>query len=385
MNFNKKKLGVLLAVIITGFSLRPSITGIGSVLKLIKPDLGLSDTAAGLITTIPLLAFAFFSPFVGKINVRLGTRKTMLCGFFFIIAGTLIRSYVGAGGLFAGTLIIGIGIACGNVIIPAIIKENYAEHFGLVTALNSAGMAISSGIASGINYPVASVAGWKNALCVWLVPALVTFVIWIFIRGTNAGVRRAEGASDLLRNPTAWAVTLFMGIVCLLFYGCISWLSTIFQEKGLDAVTAGYYVSGFQLMGIPSSLIVPLLAGRHKDQRRVTFFTVGIFLVGMVTMALANNAMVLLIAALLSGFACNGAFALAMAFLGFRAKNGNDAARLSGMSQSIGNLLAALGPIGMGWLKGMSGSWNAVLWINAALICLLFVVGGLSAKEGSVA
>ncbi|MGM9521293.1 MAG: CynX/NimT family MFS transporter [Oscillospiraceae bacterium] len=376
---------LLCAILIVGLCMRPSLTGIGSLLRLIKPDMGLSDTAAGMLTTIPMLAFAAFSPVAGVLNRKLGTYVTLITGLSLIVLGIVVRSYLGLTGLIAGTLLIGIGISFGNVLMPAIIKKEFKEKYGIVTALNSAALAISSGIASGINYPLASSGlGWRNMLCLWAVPVVISIVAWLPVRYVNIDTKRAGKSRRLLKNGTAWSVTLFLGIVALLFYSFMSWLSSIFQDKGLDAETAGYYVSAFQMTGIISSFVVPALAGKSRDQRKTTFAVLGIFFVGILLLIFASSPAVLMVGALMSGFACNGCFALSMAFIGFRAANGEDAAELSSMSQSVGYLIAAVGPMGMGFVYSAFGSWNVNLWIIAALIAALFIISNKCARDETV-
>lgn len=187
-----------------------------------------------------------------------------------------------------------------------------------------------------------------------------------------------------MKNRTAWSITLFLGISALLFYSCMSWLSTIFQFKGLDAAQAGYYVSTFQLMGMISSFLVPALASKGKDQRKVIFIILGVFLAGIVLLAVSTYPAMLFVSAMLSGFACNGCFALSMLFIGFRSSNGADAARLSSMSQSIGYVIAAVGPLGMGLVYNLCGNWNVNLWILAILIGLMFIVANRSARKGTI-
>lgn len=382
----KKKKYLLFAIIVVGMCLRPSITGLGSLLRLIKPDLGLSDTVSGLLTTIPMIAFAVISPQVTRVNRRVGTATTLCGGFVLIALGIVIRSFGGIPGLYLGTALIGCGIACGNVLMPAIIKSSFPQKYGLVTALNSTGLAISSAIASGINYPLAAEygLGWKLTMCIYAVLALVAICIWLPVRKVSVQPGEASGSTRLMKSKTAWSVTLFLGIEALVFYSCTSWLATIFQFKGLDAATAGYYVSCFSLMGIPASFLVPTLAGMKKDQRAVTYGVVGAFLTGIVLMALTDNKTVLLIAALMAGFGCNGGFALSMAFIGFRTSDGSDAIELSGMSQSLGYVIAAFGPIGMGLVNDVLHNWNYNLWLIAALLVVLLLVSTKCAKEGTV-
>lgn len=148
---------------------------------MIQEELGLSSAAAGIITTLPLVAFAVMSPFAGKIGIKIGAGKAMLLGLAAIGAGVAIRSYFGAFGLFAGTVVIGLGIAFGNVLIPAVIKSEYPEKVGTVTGIFTTAMVIFAGISSGISVPLAKNTGlgWKKSLLVWLILAAVTIAIWL--------------------------------------------------------------------------------------------------------------------------------------------------------------------------------------------------------------
>ncbi len=326
MEKDKKKRYLLFAIIIVGFCMRPALTGIGSLLKLIKPDMGLSDTAAGFLTTIPMLAFAVFSPAANLLNRKIGTANTLFTGFAFIILGIILRSYAGLAGLWAGTLLMGTGISFGNVIIPAIIKSEFPNQYGLVTACNSVALAVSSGIASGINYPLASVIGWKNMLCVWAVVALIGISLWFPVRDIQVASNRKSKNNRLVKNKTAWMVTIFLGIVSLLFYSIMTWLATIFQSKGLSAETAGYYVSAFQMTGVLSSFLIPAWAGKSRDQRKVTWLVLTIFLTGILLILLSQNKALLLAGALMSGFSCNGSFALSVPWRSYFQSGGCGAA-----------------------------------------------------------
>lgn len=380
---NRNKIYTLAAIWVVGFCLRPSLTGIGSVMSLIRETYGISSTVSGMLTTLPLITFALCSSMVNRINNRISTHATILLGFAAIILGVLIRSWLGLSGLFVGTIFLGIGICIGNVLMPAVIKSEFPDHYGIVTSVNSCMLAVSSGIASGINYPNAQKIGWQSALCLWGLVALVGLAAWlpmkrVQVQGTNAA------ATSFLRSRVAWSVTLFLGISSLLFYSCTSWLATIYAAKGLDGTTAGYFVSGFQLTGIVASFLISILASRRKDQRPVTFTAIGIFAAGIFLILIGTSPAVLFVGGLLAGFGCNGSFALSMLFIGLRAKNAEDTAGLSSMSQTYGYLIAAAGPLGMGWLFGLFGDWNINLVLILILLAALAFVSNTCAKEGTV-
>ena len=113
---------MMLSIILAAFCLRIIITGVGPLLPEITANLGLTGRSSGLLTTLPLLAFAVVSPLAGKIGRRQGEGKTILIGLCLILLGTVLRSTLGVPGLFLGTAIVGIGTALGNVLLPAVVK-----------------------------------------------------------------------------------------------------------------------------------------------------------------------------------------------------------------------------------------------------------------------
>ena len=113
---NKDKL-LIAGIILLACNLRSPITGVGSLISYIMNDLHLSGSISGLITTVPLIAFAVVSPFAGKLSIRFGTGKTLTVSLLILAAGIALRSAGGTPAFFCGTAIIGIGIAFGNVLL----------------------------------------------------------------------------------------------------------------------------------------------------------------------------------------------------------------------------------------------------------------------------
>ena len=151
---NTQLLVVFLGIIFVSFNLRAPITSVGPVIDLIQEQYKLNSSMAGFITTLPLLAFAIFSPIVAKINHKFGHGKTMFAGLILIILGLMLRSYLQVFGLFAGTIFIGIGIAIGNVLIPSVIKHKFKKNAGSVISIYITSMCIFAAIGSGVSIPI---------------------------------------------------------------------------------------------------------------------------------------------------------------------------------------------------------------------------------------
>ena len=372
---------VILGILFISFNLRAPITAVGSLVDLIQAEYGLSSTVAGFITTLPLVAFAVVSPFVAKLSGRIGHAMTMMLGLILILAGEFVRSYTGAFGLFLGTAVIGVGIAIGNVIIPGIIKLYFSDKVGMVTSIYTSGMCIYAAVGAGISGPMARDLGfgWHHALASWFVLTTLTILIWLpQVRGaksSSAGSKKAASGSSIWKSGLAWWVTLFMGVQSLLFYSLVAWLPTIVTSKGLSEGFASSMALLFQLMAIPATLLIPSLCDKFKDQRILAVVTCCIYALGMVCFLLAQTTVFMVVAVVLMAVGMGGSISLSIAFISLRSPNSSRASQLSGMSQSAGYLLAAVGPVLTGSLFDMTASWTIPLVLFIVLIAALALCG----------
>lgn len=367
----KEKKGIFLAVMLAAVSVRITFTGVGALLSLISEEYGLSSGTAGILTTLPLFAFGACSMPVSTMCRRLGEGRTLFFGIFTILLGVLIRSYGGLWGLYLGTIILGAGVAVGNVLLPAVAKGKFPGRMGDMVGLYSVAMGLSSALAIGAAVPFAKLPnmGWRNSLALGALPVVAALFSWYRERGMqleNTETLPPRPVKEFLKQPLAWDVTLYFGITSLTFYSIISWLPTILQSSGISPTEAGGVVSMFQLVGIPTSLLAPLWAGKRTDQRLPLFLGTSISLVGLLLLIVSRSYALTLIAVILMGLSNGSNFSLGLALFGFRTKNAADAAVLSGLAQSIGYLLAATGPFVMGWLYDAIPNWS---------ICLLYLVG----------
>ena len=371
---------ILLGILFISFNLRAPITAVGSIVEMIQAEYGLSNAAAGFITTLPLIAFAVVSPFVSKISGSIGHSKTMMIGLLFILCGEFLRSYTNAVGLFAGTAVIGIGIAIGNVIIPGIIKLHFSDRVGFVTSIYTSGMCIFAAVGAGISIPLAKglQLGWKNTLCVWAILTFITIIIWFPQTKEKALVTSAKSSkkrSSIWKSPLAWWVTLFMGTQSLLFYSLVAWLPTIVMSKGLSQAFAGNMALLFQLMAIPATLVIPALCDKFKDQRVLIYVVCAIYASGMILFLTGGSSVIITCAVVLMSLGMGGSISLSIAFISLRSPDSSRAAELSGMSQSAGYLLAAVGPILTGFIFDLTSSWTIPVTLFVILIGFLCFCG----------
>lgn len=380
----QKDMLLVLGIIFVAFNLRTPLTAVGSLVSNIQSDLGISNGMAGFLTTLPLLTFALLSPLSSKLGAKIGNKLTIFLGLIVIFIGILLRSAGGSTTLFIGTFLIGIGIVTGNVLIPSIIKQKFPEKIGVLTSIYSISMSLSAGISSGMSVPFANDfhMGWRQALLVGSLIAMLAIILWLpqlYHREKAVKVTKtASAANSVWRSSLAWQVTFFMGLQSLLYYCFIAWLPAVLQSHGLSMTMAGWLLSFFQIIGIPASFIVPILADRFDDQRGITAISCMTYFIGMLGLLLSGNMLLLTISIALMGVGGGACFSLAFSFIGLRSSNGAQAAELSGMSQAVGYLLAAAGPVLIGYLFDYTQTWVSFI-IVCLIIALILPYFGLGA------
>lgn len=381
---------LLIGVILVGANLRVPLTSVGALISFIRDDLNISHALAGSITTLPLLAFALLSPFAPKIANKIGMEWTIALSLLILIIGFIVRSLTGITFLFIGTLFIGFAIAIGNVLIPAIIKVNFPLRIGLMTGIYAIFMNLFGALGSGLSAPLANFNnfGWKGSLGIWVILAIITLLIWIpQLRkkrdNPKVNVNKTK-SNNLWRSRLAWQITLFMGCQSLLFYTLITWLPDILLVNGYSSNMAGWIVFLMQFALIPATFIIPIIAEKKKNQVGLSIFAASFFIIGFTGLLFLSNTIFLPLWAIMFGIASGSAFSLSMMFFTLRTKDGQEAAELSGMAQSFGYLLAAVGPVLVGAMHDMTDNWTIPIAL-LIFISVIVLINGISAgKERQV-
>lgn len=376
---------LILGIIFLATNLRAPITSVGPLVDTIRADLGISNTLAGLITTLPLIAFALLSPVAPKLARRYGMSLVLLISVILLGVGVLIRSAWGIGTLLIGTVILGLAISVCNVLMPSLIKEKFPLRTGLMIGVYSVAMNLTGAIASGVSVPVAEGAGlgWKGALAIWAGLALIASLFW----APQLRQRQQAKISGTLDKPTnvwksalAWYVTLYMGLQSLLFYVVVTWLPDILKSQGMTADSAGWTLSFMQLSVLPITFLMPIVAGRMKSQVGLMIITVFFFFAGIGGILFGSDKLTMLWAIMI-GISLGSSFSLAMMLFGLRTSNVYDAAELSGMAQSVGYLLAAVGPTFVGYLHDLTGGWRMPLYFLVGVAVLVLIFGVASGRN----
>lgn len=371
------------AIVIVALSLRPAIVGLGPLLDQVRADYALSPTAAGVLTTLPVLCFGIFSPVSARLAARFGMEATLLGVLFGIVAGFALRLIDSPIALFAGTTVAGAAIAVGNVVVPALIKRDFAHHLGLLTALYSMAVSGGSALTAALIIPVQNALGlgWRPALAFWAIVAIIGIVIWT-PQVRLGSTRPSDEATTVRPNPwrtaTGWWVSVFFGLQSLGFYATQAWLPEMLMARGYTNVTAGYLLGLANVVGVVASFVTPLLAARAQVLAGA--------LVGASTLAawlvLAWTNLDAL-AAILLGLAQGSGIALALLLISVRSPDAAHAAELSAMAQGAGYLIAAAGPFLVGALLDATGNFHSAILTLAVIGGTMGVAAALAGRPGT--
>ncbi|MBB6675210.1 CynX/NimT family MFS transporter [Cohnella nanjingensis] len=380
----RSKLILLTAgILLVAANLRAALTSVGPVVGQIRADTGISNAIAGMLTTFGLFAFAVVSPVAPKLARRFGTENVLTCAMAVITVGIIIRSLPFVAALFAGTALIGLAIGVGNVLVPSLIKRDFpTRKIGLMTGVYSVSMTLWAGIASGVTIPIANAPGfgWRGALAVWGLLSAAALVVWLpqVSLGPRADRPRiAAPAPNLWKSGLAWQVTLYMGFQSIVFYVNVAWLPEILHDGGMDYATAGWMLSLVQIVSLPATFLAPIWAGRSANQRVMVTAVMGLLVVGYLGLLGAGAGPWVPVWIVLIGLGSGASFSLALVFFSLRTRSAEESSELSGMAQSVGYLVAGVGPALLGFVHDRTGSWQAplVMMVVIVLLALLFGLG----------
>jgi MFS transporter, CP family, cyanate transporter len=379
---------LILGILLVAFNLRPSITAVGPLIPLIREDLVFSNGWAGFLTTLPLLTFATFSLFSAGIGKRLGNSKAILYAMILILFGTIIRVFGGSMWLFVGTGLTGIGIVICNVLLIPLIKNRLPHKIGLVTALYTTGMTMFAAIASGVSVPLALDLnlGWKGSLLFWAILLIIGITIWLPQLRHHPTIRNSDFggiAVNVWKSRLAWQVSMFMGAQSLLFFTLISWLPDMMIARGLTPVAAGVLISLMQIIGLTGSFFAPIIAVKFKNQVPM-IWVLGVMYIFGFSSLFSYSLLINYVGLTLVGLSLGSSVSLAYTLIGLRTKEERTTASLSGMVQSTGYYLAALGPLLFGVAFDLFQNWDFLIYLMLTCSFLFIYFGVNAAKDRKI-
>lgn len=383
MNSNKtsarQSLILLIGILLIATTLRAPITGVAPVLEMIREDFSFSPAIAGILTTLPLLAFAVVSPFAVILSRKTGLELSLFIALILITVGIALRMIETVWCLFLGTAIIGSGIAIANVLLPSLLKRDFPSKIASITGAYSVTAGIAAALASAAAIPIANYfnGGWNWALGAFIIFPIATLAIWLMQLSAKdektPQTATSHSGKPIWNSPLAWQVTFFFGLNSLVYYVIVTWLPAILQEAGFSPTIAGSFHGISQLATAIPGLVFGLILARFNDQK-----IIAVLLPMMTALSLAGILVLPQWASLwaaIFGFGCGATFILALAFISLRTSNPGQAAALSGMAQCIGYTIAAGAPPAAGFIYEYTQGWIMPLIICIFLSMVMAVLG----------
>ncbi len=398
---------MVLGIVFLALNLRTPIIAPTAILPRIQEGTGFSAAGLGLLTGLPVLLFALATPLAGRFITRLGAEVTVLTCLSGVLLGTVLRSIGPPWLVLVGTGIIGLAITLGNIVVPVIIRREVPwEQVSMVTGLYSAMMNIGSmGTLIGTG-PLAAAFGWRWALAIWGVLAVIGLGFWSGLirtrmRREGAAAQAAEAASPAeagppgegsapaAKQPWSQAPAAFRGITALLivtfsgqsiaYYVTTTWLPSYLADTiGLAPAAAGSTASLFQIAAILGAFGVPLLAARSQPWTPVAIVAL-LWLSLPVGLLLAPGAYGLW--AITGGIAQGGGFTAIFSIIARTAGSDSQTASASARVQGGGYLAATLAPPFAGWLNTATSGWTAPLLLVLAATLAFTITGLLAARR----
>jgi CP family cyanate transporter-like MFS transporter len=369
---------VVVGIVVLGFNLRPAAVSVGPVLDEITNGLSMSPTTAGVLTTLPVVAFAGFGAAAPSMARAVGLHRVVLLALVAVVLGLGLRSRTSDVPLFLLLSLLALGgMATANVLLPSLVKLHFPDRVGLMTSVYTTALAVGLTMASVLTVPISDGYGsWRYGLGAWAVTAGVAALPWLaLVRHDRAPDPQTRSISlrAVARTRLGWAMAMFFGLQSLLAYAVFGWFAKIFRDAGFSPGTAGLLLGVVTAMSIPLSFWLPAWAARMTNQTWLVVALVGCYPVGFLGMIVAPVSGAWVWAVVIGTGAA--VFPVALTLIGLRARTPEGTAALSGFTQSVGYLLAAIGPFGVGVLYDLTGGWTVPLLALTAVVVPQLLAG----------
>lgn len=366
---------ILLGIVVLSFNLRPTAVSVGPVLAEVRATFSMSGPVAGLLTSLPVIAFAFFGALAPASARRIGIHRVTLIALVAAVAGLLGRAVTGSEAAFLLLSLLALGgMAMANVLLPSLVKLHFPDRIGQVTAIYTTALSIGLTAALVLTVPISDAFdGWRWGLGAWACLALVAALPWLSLVAHDRNLERAPSTitfRQVAGTRLGQAMALFSGLQSLQAYAIFGWFAQLWRDSGYSATTAGILTGLLAGTAIPLSLWLPNLLVRSEDPRRVLYIAIAGYPIGFVGLMLAPHSLAILWALIIG--AATVTFPLILTLIGLRARTPDGTAALSAFTQSTGYLIAAIGPFLVGVVHDATGGWTWPLVLLIALAVPLF-------------
>jgi CP family cyanate transporter-like MFS transporter len=384
---NFKRWLALAAVALLAINLRTAVSSISPVIGFIQENISLPIVTIGLLGVAAPLSFALASSLSYRPARFMGVEKTLTLTVFMIITGHLLRAFAwDSTALFFGSLLSLLGMGIGNVLLPVFVRKYFPNRVGIISSFYITLTAVSATMASFVAVPVAEVAGWRFSLGQWAILALLTIFPLLFLTSNSTPekkVERSDSTKAIWRSPTALAIAGTQAVTSVFGYVSFAWLPLLLVEHNeVTVAQGGQLLSLFALMGLPASLLIPLIATRYpKSQSWIVWFSLAMGLIGTLGLLFGGND--------LTWFwvICFGLgptmFPLALTMFNLRSRDRNTVLAVSAFGQGVSYTTATIAVFSVGILREITGGWEATLWMIFG-ICLISIPVAMQLAKGKL-
>jgi CP family cyanate transporter-like MFS transporter len=378
---------VLVGLVLLSFNLRPAAVSIGPVLKEVRESFGMSPATVGLLTSLPVIAFAIFGAMAPAAAGRIGIHRVTALATLAAFVGLLGRAFTHSEAVFLLTSLLAlVGMAMANVLLPSLVKLHFPDRIGRVTAIYTTALSIGLTAALVLTVPVSDAFGsWRAGLGMWAGLAVLAAIPWVPLSAKDRHLDRPPRSityRHVARTPLGLAMALFFGLQSLQAYAVFGWFAQLWRDSGYSATVAGVLAGLLAGTAIPLSLWLPNVLASSPDPRRVLFAVIACYPVGYVGLMIAPHTLAPLWAVIVG--VATVTFPLILTLIGLRARTPAGTAALSAFTQSTGYLIAAAGPFTVGVLHSATGGWTVPLVLLLVLALPLFPLAAYVARPAYV-
>lgn len=394
---HRGRLLALAGILLVALHLRAAVTAVSPVLDVVRGDVDLSATHAGLLGAVPMVSFALFGALSPALARRVGLEVAVVLAMLASAAGEVLRATTTTAPTFLLFSVLALaGLGTGNVLLPPLVKRYFPDRIGAVTAAYNVAMVVSLSVPPLVAVPLAARYGWRVSVATWAVLGVLAVVPWVGVLVRSGAARRAlavVGRGDpatvphldvgratgrVWRSPLAWGMAVTFAMNTTNGYVLYAWLPQLLVDAGLEESAAGSWLGYYAFLGLIPAFLVPLAAVRMRRPWWIVAFFVVCLVGGYVGLIVSPSGPLWLW--LLAAGLGTGNFPLLLTLINLRTRTHAGAASLSGFTHGLGYALAGAGPVVAGLLHEATGGWAATLWFLVGTALVLGVAGWFACR-----
>lgn len=366
-----------------------SATGISAVLLYtnglfvagLAQEFGLTRAQFGLGVLLVTISLAIANPFVGWLVDRFGARGLSVLGLLLLSAGFAALGHFThsvASYLLLQMLLALLGAGCGPIAYTKLIGTTFTRHRGLALGLTMTGIGVGAALLPPLIARTIEADGWRagySALA--LVPLCGAVITALLLPRNDSRTASAQITSPVsvegrpwLASRTFWVLAATFSLMSFSFGGLLPHFVPMLLDMGLTPLQAAGIAGQIGLAVIASRLIVGLLL----DRLPAPWIGIGICLIG------ASGGLILQQTgashAGLAAIALGVALGAELDLLGFLVAHHFKLAqfgRIYGLQYGAFILGSGLGPLWVGAVRDVSGSYAPALLVSSAGLLLTCV------------